>query len=172
MEIRRAVDQHHVVAIAHGLDDVPQADLQVAGCGPRLRIVVLHGVPRVGHQIDPGNLRAVDDLLGHCIVRIDRGDGLARGEVAGGLRAEQPLGEAGLRVVIDQQNPLPLPWRGCPPSGGRSRSYPPRPSGSGARWRRQASTSHFPGKDREDLRPRRTNNPAAGALLGEGPAPP
>ena len=30
MEIRRAVDQHHVVAIAHGLDDVPQADLQVA----------------------------------------------------------------------------------------------------------------------------------------------
>ena len=54
MEIRRAVDQDQVVAVAHRLDDVPEADLQIAVGRPRLGVVVLHGVPRAGHQVDPG----------------------------------------------------------------------------------------------------------------------
>ena len=105
--IRRAIDQHHVVAIAHGLDDVPQADLQVARRGPRLRIVVLHARREPGTRSIPGiSVRWMLAPARHRPHRPRRRSGRGRGR--GWPAGRTAPGEAGLRIVIDQQNPLSL----------------------------------------------------------------
>ena len=104
MQVRWAVDHHHIVAVADVGQEVAQGHLERPVGQVRVGDVETGGEPAAGQEVDVRYLGGPDDLVGDRLLLIDGRDRLGRVEMAGHLGPEEALREARLGVVVDQEH--------------------------------------------------------------------
>src|SRR4051794_7473494 len=98
-----------VVVCADILEEIPERKLHRRVRQVWVGDVVARGPLRAREDVDAGDSGRLDDDGGvGLFAPEDGGHGLGRVYLPGGDRTPEPLGQAGLRVVVDEEDLRPL----------------------------------------------------------------
>ena len=125
MKVRRTVDENDVIWVTNLFQKISEADLGFPIRLVRNRDVVTGRLDGTRNQIDPLDPRRFDDLTGDRFPHVDGRYRLGGIHGKGLSRSPQPLSEARLWVVVDEENPLPKLGQRPLPNGGKTKSFRP-----------------------------------------------